>query len=58
MAFSTRLATLMGRRGLRQQDVANALGCSQVAVSCWLLGKSRPTIEHLCALADFLRRVR
>ena len=37
---------------LSQQDVANALGISQFAVSKWERGETTPSIERLKQLAD------
>ncbi len=50
-----RLAYFRERAGLRQADLARALGVHKTSVSNWELGKSFPRQRHLDA---FLRLVR
>jgi transcriptional regulator with XRE-family HTH domain len=40
--------------GTRQADVANALGVTQSAVSEWVNGTRRMTVQQVAALADHL----
>lgn len=42
------------RAGLKQQDLADALGVTQAAVSEWERGRSRPEINKLPELAEVL----
>jgi len=39
---------------IRQADVARACGVSPQAVSCWLLGISKPEEAHMRTLKDLL----
>ena len=40
--------------GTRQRDVADALGVTQSAVSEWVCGTRRMTVQQVAALADHL----
>ena len=51
---STEIRVAMVRKGLKQEDLANALGFSQASVSDRLLGKSEWRVSELRILADFL----
>ena len=53
MKFSERLKELMLQHDYTQQQVANAIGYSQRAVSKWLAAQSEPTASAICLLADF-----
>ena len=41
-------------RGINQKWLANKLGVSEVSVSNWCSGKTRPTDEHLDKLSIIL----
>ena len=41
-------------RGIKQKWLANKLGVSEVSVSNWCSGKTKPTAEHLEKLSIIL----
>ena len=51
--FSQILKKLRRRRGIRQIDVANAIGTDQRQISKWETGNLEPDLRSLCLLADF-----
>ncbi len=51
--FSYRLAALRRKRKLTQRQVADALGLSRSAYTCYEVGNSMPTAAMLCAIGDF-----
>ncbi len=53
MNFGTQLKTLRTARGLRQEQVADAVGVSASAIGAYERGKREPTLAVLAALADF-----
>ena len=53
MEFNEKLQELRKRKGLTQEEVAEALFVSRTAVSKWELGKGYPNIESLKAIAGF-----
>lgn len=53
MKFSERLKELMQQQGYTQQQIANAIGYSQRAVSKWLNNQSEPTASAIFSLAEF-----
>jgi transcriptional regulator with XRE-family HTH domain len=51
------IAALLTRRitlGLRQIDIATALGVSNKTISFWENGAKKPSFDNLVAWADFL----
>ena len=50
--FADKLKSLRKQRGLRQNDVANAVGYSEKSVSKWESGKVLPPVNALLALCD------
>jgi len=52
--LSENLRYWMDKRGVKQADVAEALGISEAAVSFWLSGKKYPTMGKIQKLADYL----
>lgn len=50
--FADKLRSLRKQRGLRQNDVANAVGYSEKSVSKWESGKVLPPVNALLALCD------
>ena len=48
--FADKLKSLRKQRGLRQNDVANAVGYSEKSVSKWESGKVLPPVNALLAL--------
>lgn len=50
----TKLREALTARGVRQEDLAEVLGITQSAVSWWVRGKGRPSIEVIPALAAAL----
>lgn len=54
MAPDSLLQNMMNRTGLRQVDVADAMGVSQSAVSDWITGNARPKVERVPAIADLV----
>jgi transcriptional regulator with XRE-family HTH domain len=51
MEFSKRLAEIRKRRGLTQQNLADAVGSHVIQISRYETGKSQPTLEVLKKLA-------
>ena len=51
MDISAAIKKLRSDRGLTQQDIADAVGVSKVAVGQWESGKSIPRRENLEALS-------
>lgn len=51
--FGQNLKKLRQRRGLKQSDVAKAIGTTQKQVSKWETGSLEPDIRSLCLLADY-----
>lgn len=49
-----RLRTIRQRRGLTQQQLADAVGISQSAVASYEKGERTPTADVLCDIADHL----
>ena len=49
-----RLLEIMGTRGLTQAALAEAVGASPGAVSSWVSGRKRPTLENMQAVARVL----
>lgn len=43
------------KTGLRQVDLARALGVSESLVAYWETGRKRPKPEHIAVLADMLK---
>jgi phage repressor protein C with HTH and peptisase S24 domain len=54
MTLAHRIAEAREAAGKSQQDVANHFGIHRAAVSQWESAKSKPRIERLSKLADFL----
>lgn len=52
--FKRELPKYMERAGMRQIDLANALGMSKSTVHCWVTGKSFPEIDTIQQIADAL----
>jgi len=50
----SKLAKHIERAGLRQVDVAKAMGVSQPVVHYWCTGEKRPSPERIPALAKLL----
>lgn len=53
MTFGERLRELRESRGLRQSDIADAIGISSVMIVNYEKGVKSPQIEKLKLLADF-----
>ena len=53
MDFTARLKSLRGQRGLRQKDVAEALGLTQRAIGNYESGIRTPDLVTLLRLANF-----
>ena len=51
--FKTRLRELRTEKDLRQQDLAQMLNMSKMAISHWESGHSEPSISQLITLANF-----
>ena len=51
--FKENLNELMKTHNLSQQQVANAIGVSQRAISKWLIGQSEPTATNLFKLCIY-----
>lgn len=54
MDFQTRLYQLRKERGLSQEALAHGVGVSRQAVQKWESGLSRPDLDNLTALAQYL----
>lgn len=52
--FKRVLPKYMDRAGMRQIDLAKALGKSKSTVHCWIKGKSFPEIDTIQKIADVL----
>lgn len=52
-AFAERLGRLMKATGVSQEQLAEAIGTRQTAVSYWVTGKREPGMRNLWALADY-----
>lgn len=53
MEFNEKLQELRRRKGITQEELANALFVSRTAVSKWESGRGYPSIESLKTIADF-----
>ena len=53
MEFNEKLQELRKRKGLTQEDLAEAIFVSRTAISKWESGRGYPNIESLKALAKF-----
>ena len=53
MEFNRKLQELRKRKGLTQEELAEALFVSRTAISKWESGKGYPNIDSLKALAKF-----
>lgn len=51
--FSERLKTLRAEKGVRQSELAALIGVRNTAVSMMESGSRSPSVEVLCALADY-----
>jgi transcriptional regulator with XRE-family HTH domain len=52
MRYELHLAAHRNRRGLRQSDVAEMLGVEQATYQRWEVGKRKPDVEQISALAE------
>lgn len=50
--FGVRVTRLMMRDGVTQQNLADAMGVTQTAVSYWCADKREPDFAMLCRIAD------
>lgn len=50
----TAIKRIREQRGISQREFAEALGVTQGAVSHWELGRRKPDIDDLIAIARFL----
>ena len=48
------LKTLRINKGLRQEDMAFALGVNRKTISAWEQGKSLPAVDKIDAICDLL----
>lgn len=48
-----RLYKLRSARGLKQEELAEAIGVSRQAISKWEMGTGTPTLDNLVALSDY-----
>lgn len=53
--LSDKLLTLRRRRGMSQQDVADAIGVTRQTVSNWELGQGAPALDKAAELARLYR---
>lgn len=53
MAFNKNLQNLRLKRGLSQQDLANAIGVTRSSVANYESGNRRPSFENLIKFADY-----
>ncbi len=54
-ALAERIKQLRRRRGLSQEDLANAVNVSRQAVSNWESGQAQPELEKLLNLSEFFQ---
>lgn len=52
--FKRELPKYMERAGMKQIDLAKALGMSKSTVHCWITGKAFPEIDTIQRIADVL----
>ena len=52
--FKRELPKYMAKAGLKQIDLAKALGMSKSTVTCWVKGKAFPEIDTIQRIADVL----
>ena len=52
--FKRELPKYMERAGMKQIDLAKALGMSKSTVHCWITGKAFPEIDTIQKIADVL----
>lgn len=52
--FKRELPKYMDRAGMKQVDLAKALGMSKSTVHCWITGKAFPEIDTIQKIADAL----
>ena len=53
MAFNKKMQKLRIKRGLSQQDLANAIGVTRSSVANCESGNRRPSFENLIKIADY-----
>lgn len=53
MVFNKNLQNLRLKRGLSQQDLANAIGVTRSSVANYESGNRRPSFENLIKFADY-----
>lgn len=46
-----RLRSLIIDSGWSQQSIAEAVGCTQMAVSSWVVGRRTPSVKYMVAFA-------
>lgn len=51
--FKERLALLMNKRSVSQQNLASVLGIARQSISQYLEGNTLPNAEKICAMADY-----
>ena len=51
--FSSRLKDLMFEKGLNIKALSNATKIPFTTIDAWILKKSSPKIDNLCAIAEF-----
>jgi len=52
---ASKLSSARDRLGLKNIEIAEALGVSEATVSRWMTGERTPLMKHLRLLADILR---
>lgn len=52
--YSIRLAKVMGRKGIRQCDLARMTKIPTSVISAYCMGKKAPRIERMCLIAECL----
>jgi transcriptional regulator with XRE-family HTH domain len=55
MSFANKVRDLLAQRGIRQEDMADAIGVRQQTVSRWLGGPNPPKARSLLKIARFLK---
>lgn len=55
MKLSTKLKALRQDKGITQQQLADKVGVSKVAVHSWETGKKTPIVSHLRAICEVFR---